>query len=131
MDADFRNRQILKADLRTAIEAKGLRVVYQPIVAIDTMRITSCEALCRWDHHEMGPISPAVFIPLAEEMGIISDISCFMLSAATRECARWPAQTSVSVNLSAKDFRNRDIVGKVRAALAESGPCARTGSRSR
>ena len=124
MDAAFRNRQILKADLRSAIEAKGLRVVYQPIVAIDTMRITSCEALCRWDHHEMGPISPAVFIPLAEEMGIISDISSFMLSAATRECARWPVQTSVSVNLSAKDFRNRDIVGKVRTALVESGLAA-------
>ena len=88
------------------------------------MRITSCEALCRWDHHEMGPISPAVFIPLAEEMGIISDISSFMLAAATRECARWPAQTSVSVNLSAKDFRNRDIVAKVRAALVESGLAA-------
>jgi diguanylate cyclase (GGDEF)-like protein len=124
MDAAFRNRQMLKADLRTAIEAKGLRVVYQPIVSIETMRIISCEALCRWDHHEMGPISPAVFIPLAEEMGIISDISSFVLTAATRECARWPAQTSVSVNLSAKDFRNRDIVGKIRAALVESGLAA-------
>ena len=124
MDAAFRNRQILKADLRAAIEAKGLRVVYQPIVSMETMRIVSCEALCRWDHHEMGPISPAVFIPLAEEMGIVSEISTFVLSAATRECARWPNQTSVSVNLSAKDFRNRDIVTKVRGALAESGLAA-------
>ena len=88
------------------------------------MRITSCEALCRWDHPELGPISPAVFIPLAEEMGIISEISSFVLAAATRECASWPAQTSVSVNLSAKDFRNRDIVDKVRAALAQSGLAA-------
>jgi diguanylate cyclase (GGDEF)-like protein len=124
MDAAFRNRQLLKADLRSTIEAKGLRVVYQPIVAIDTMRIASCEALCRWDHPELGPISPGVFIPLAEEMGIISDISDFMLMAATRECMRWPEQTSVSVNLSAKDFRNREIVGKVRAALAQSGLAA-------
>ncbi len=124
MDAEFRTRQMLKADLRTAIEAKRLRVVYQPIVSLETMRITSCEALCRWDHVEMGPISPAVFIPLAEEMGIISEISSFVLSAATRECAKWPSQTSVSVNLSAKDFRNRDIIGKVRAALAQSGLAA-------
>ena len=124
MDAAFRNRQLLKADLRSAIEAKGLRVVYQPIVALDTMRISSCEALCRWDHPELGPISPGIFIPLAEEMGIISEISDFMLAAATRECARWPSQTSVSVNLSAKDFRNRDVVGKVRDALAQSGLAA-------
>jgi diguanylate cyclase (GGDEF)-like protein len=124
MDAAFRNRQLLKADLRNAIETKGLRVVYQPIVSIETMRISSCEALCRWDHPELGPISPGIFIPLAEEMGIISEISSFMLMAATRECIRWPDQTSVSVNLSAKDFRNRDVVEKVRTALVESGLAA-------
>ena len=121
MDAAFRNRQLMKADLRTAIEAKALRVVYQPIVAMETMRIASCEALCRWDHPDLGPISPSIFIPLAEEMGIISEISTFVLQAACAECARWPEQISVSVNLSAKDFRNRDVVDKVREALAPSG----------
>jgi EAL domain-containing protein (putative c-di-GMP-specific phosphodiesterase class I) len=124
MDAAFRNRQLLKADLRSTIEAKGLRVVYQPIVSLDTMRIVSCEALCRWDHPDLGPISPAVFIPLAEEMGIISEISDFMLMAAARECVRWPDHTSVSVNLSAKDFRNHDVIDTVRAALAQSGLAA-------
>ncbi|TIP81374.1 MAG: diguanylate cyclase, partial [Mesorhizobium sp.] len=112
MDAAFRNRQLMKADLRTAVESKGLRVVYQPIVTMSTMRIASCEALCRWDHPDLGPISPSIFIPLAEEMGIISEISTFVLHAACTECAKWPAQTSVSVNLSAKDFRNRDVVQK-------------------
>jgi diguanylate cyclase (GGDEF)-like protein len=121
MDAEFRSRQILKADLRSAVEADGLRVVYQPIVAMETMRIASCEALCRWDHPELGPISPTVFIPLAEEMGIISDISAFMLRAACAECVRWPKQIRVSINLSARDFRNRDIVQTVREALAASG----------
>lgn len=121
MDEAFRNKQLLKADLRAAVEAGSLRVVYQPIVAMSTMRIASCEALCRWDHPELGPISPAVFIPLAEEIGIVSDISTFVLRAACSECARWPDQTSVSVNLSAKDFRNRDVVQKVREALALSG----------
>ena len=124
MDAAFRNRQMLKADLRSAIAAQALRIVYQPIVALDTMRIMSCEALCRWDHPDLGPVSPAVFIPLAEEMGIISEISGFMLRAATRECTRWPEHASVSVNLSAKDFRSADIVDKVRDALAESGLAA-------
>ncbi|MDX8522263.1 putative bifunctional diguanylate cyclase/phosphodiesterase [Mesorhizobium dulcispinae] len=120
MDAAFRNRQLMKADLRSAVQAKELRVVYQPIVSMSTMRIASCEALCRWDHPDLGPISPSVFIPLAEEMGIISEISAFVLQAACAECAKWPAQTSVSINLSAKDFRNRDVVQKVRDALAAS-----------
>ncbi|TPI20485.1 MULTISPECIES: EAL domain-containing protein [unclassified Mesorhizobium] len=124
MDAAFRNRQLMKADLRNAVQARELRVVYQPIVAVSTMRIASCEALCRWDHADLGPISPSVFIPLAEEMGIVSDISTFVLEAACAECAKWPAQTSVSVNLSAKDFRSRDIVQKVRDALAKSGLAA-------
>ncbi|MGE0500476.1 MAG: putative bifunctional diguanylate cyclase/phosphodiesterase [Rhizobiaceae bacterium] len=121
MDAAFRNRQLMKSDLRTAIETRSLRIVYQPIVSLETMRIASCEALCRWDHPDLGPISPAIFIPLAEEMGIISEISAFMLSAATRECTRWPEPTAVSINLSARDFRNRDIVEKVKSALAKSG----------
>jgi diguanylate cyclase (GGDEF)-like protein len=121
MDAEFRNRQVLKADLRAAVEQNTLRVVYQPIVAMDTMRIASCEALCRWDHPEIGPVSPAVFIPLAEEMGIISSISRFMLRMASVECAKWPEQIRVSINLSAKDFRNPDIIGVVQEALAHSG----------
>ncbi|PWK65761.1 EAL domain-containing protein [Aminobacter sp. AP02] len=121
MDAAFRNRQLMKADLRSAVEARALRVVYQPIVSMTTMRIASCEALCRWDHPELGPVSPATFIPLAEEMGIISEISTFVLQAACAECAKWPTPIGVSVNLSAKDFRNRDVVDKVRSALAISG----------
>ncbi|TJW69389.1 MAG: EAL domain-containing protein [Mesorhizobium sp.] len=124
MDAAFRNRQLMKADLRSAVESKGLRVVYQPIVSMSTMRIASCEALCRWDHPDLGPISPSIFIPLAEEMGIISEISTFVLQAACAECAKWPDQTSVSVNLSAKDFRNHDVIQKVRDALAASGLAA-------
>jgi diguanylate cyclase (GGDEF)-like protein len=121
MDQAFRNRQMMKADLRHAVETKGLRVVYQPIVSMETMRIASCEALCRWDHPEIGPISPAVFIPLAEEMGIVSDISTFMLEAATAECTKWPDPIGVSVNLSAKDFRNDDVIAKVSKALSMSG----------
>jgi len=118
MDAAFRSRQVMKADLRSAIEASALRVVYQPIVSMNTMRIVSCEALCRWDHPELGPVSPAIFIPLAEEMGIVSEISTFVLHAACAECAKWPDPICVSVNLSAKDFRSREVIEKVKAALA-------------
>jgi len=121
LDDAFRSRQLMKAELRNAVETNGLRVVYQPIVGMDSMRIVSCEALCRWDHPELGPISPGVFIPLAEEMGIISSISAFVLNAACAECAKWPNQISVSVNLSAKDFRTRGVVDQVRGALTLAG----------
>lgn len=124
MDAEFRHKQMLKADLLIAIEEKSLRLVYQPIVALETMRISGCEALCRWNHSELGPISPAIFIPLAEEMGIISQISAFVLEAATIECAKWPSQLDVSVNLSAKDLRDRAVVDVVKAALQRSGLAA-------
>jgi predicted signal transduction protein with EAL and GGDEF domain len=121
MDAAFRNRQLMKADLRTAIETRALRVVFQPIVSLDSMRIASCEALCRWDHRDLGPISPAIFIPLAEEMGIVSEISSIVLEAACTQCLRWPDPISVSVNLSAKDFRSHEVVDKVRGVLEASG----------
>ncbi len=124
MDRAFRDRQMMKAELRQAVETGNLRIVYQPIVSMQTMRIASCEALCRWDHPELGPVSPAVFIPLAEEMGIVSAISVFMLKAATAECTNWPEPVCVSVNLSAKDFRNEDILRTVRDALAASGLAA-------
>ncbi|MGB3501725.1 MAG: EAL domain-containing protein [Mesorhizobium sp.] len=121
MDAEFRNRQLMKAELRQTIEQGGLRIVYQPIVSLDTMRIASCEALCRWDHPQFGSVSPAIFIPLAEEMGIISDLSLFMLRSAAKECVKWPESIGVSVNLSAKDFVGRDVIDGVRSALANSG----------
>src|SRR5690606_30537804 len=68
MDADFRARQILKAELRDAVANERLRIIYQPIVHLATRRIVGCEALCRWYHPQLGTISPSEFIPLAEEM---------------------------------------------------------------
>lgn len=121
MDAAFRQKQMLKSDLRNAVQAEALRVVFQPIVDMNTMRVVTCEALCRWDHPELGAVSPGVFIPLAEEMGIISDISIQVLKTACEECARWPEPIGVSVNLSARDFRSSSVVERVREALASSG----------
>ena len=125
MDQAFRRKQRLKIDLRAAIEDKALRVVYQPIVSMETMQIAGCEALCRWDHPELGAISPAIFIPLAEEMGIVSRISEFVLDTACRQCVLWPEHIGVSVNLSAKDFGSGDIVATIERALGDSGLCAR------
>ncbi len=121
MDAAFRARQTLKAELRLAVEQGDLRVVYQPIVGLKSMKIASCEALCRWDHPELGSVSPSVFIPLAEEMGIVSDISNLVLRKACKACLNWPSDTCVSINLSANDFRSRNIVETVSNALESSG----------
>ena len=121
MDAAFRQKQMLKADLRNAVQAETLRVVFQPIIDIKNMSVVTCEALCRWDHPELGAVSPGVFIPLAEEMGIISDISIQVLKTACEECAKWPEPIGVSVNLSARDFRTAGIVDHVRDALVNSG----------
>ena len=83
--------------------------------------IKGFEALARWDHAEFGPISPGIFIPLAEETGVISDLSRFMLTSACRDCLNWGNDVAVSVNLSAVDFRNSDVSAMVKEALFSTG----------
>jgi diguanylate cyclase (GGDEF)-like protein len=117
MDERYQRRQRLKKDLKEAIRAGKLNVVYQPIIDAGSMRIVACEALARWEHQEFGPISPGIFIPLAEETGAISDLSRFMLASACRDCMGWGNDIAVSVNLSAFDFRTSDVSAMVRDAL--------------
>lgn len=121
MDVDYHSRQKLKADLRQALADDGLSLVFQPLIDMATRRIVSCEALARWTHPELGPVAPATFIPLAEEMGLISKITSCMLRRATEECRRWPGSIGVAVNVSARDFRGLDLEAEVDAALAKSG----------
>ncbi|RCS23880.1 EAL domain-containing protein [Phyllobacterium salinisoli] len=121
MDIRYRSRQRLKNDLRSAIASGSLKVVYQPIVSTQSLRIVSCEALSRWDHPELGPISPADYIPLAEEMGIITEITRFMLEKACADCRDWGDRIGVSVNLSAIDLKNSEITHIIAAALRNSG----------
>jgi len=87
----------------------------------DGSRIECAEALARWVHPEKGSIPPDVFIRLAEDMGIISDITRFVLFKACSECMNWPDHIAVSVNLSARDLRDADILAVVADALAHSG----------
>ncbi|MDL2399333.1 putative bifunctional diguanylate cyclase/phosphodiesterase [Rhizobium mayense] len=121
MDARYVERQKLKEDLREAIEAGKLHAVYQPMFTPDGSRIDCCEALSRWVHPEKGSIPPNIFVQIAEEMGIVSGITRFMLNHACRDCATWPEPISVSVNLSAQDLRSNDIVATVLEALDASG----------
>ena len=121
MDTAYRYRQRLKAELKAAVEAEALSLVYQPLVDLKTRRVVAVEALARWTHPTLGPISPAQFIPIAEETGLISDISAWVLRTATAECRNWPGEISVSVNISARDFRNVDVEAMVCDALKSSG----------
>jgi diguanylate cyclase (GGDEF)-like protein len=117
MDERYQRRQRLKKDLKAAIREGRLNIVYQPIIDARSMRIVACEALARWEHQEFGPISPGIFIPLAEETGAISDLSRFMLTSACRDCMGWGNDIAVSVNLSAFDFRTSDVAAMVKDAL--------------
>ena len=121
MDTDYHYRQRLKADLREAVRSGTLSVAFQPQLDIATRRVVTCEALARWDHPELGSIAPSIFIPLAEEIGLISEITAWMLQTATAQCLSWPGTVSVAVNISARDFRGGDIGQMVATALEKSG----------
>ena len=125
MDEKYTRRQKLKAALRDAVREKSFTVVYQPMFTADTVQVACCEALSRWYHPEFGAVSPAVYIPLAEEMGIVGDLTRHMLTVACRDCASWSNGSSVSVNLSANDLRNKEIVSMVTEALSAAGLDAR------
>ena len=121
MDVMAQARRNLQLDLRSAFANKVLQVHYQPLLNLHTKRISTCEALLRWPHPTRGMIPPAEFIPAAEEMGLIVDIGNFVLREACTECAKWPADVRVAVNMSAIQFRRGDVAEGIREALAASG----------
>jgi diguanylate cyclase (GGDEF)-like protein/PAS domain S-box-containing protein len=121
MDVQARARRDLERDLRAALANDGFDIYYQPLINLKTKRVGTCEALLRWPHPERGMISPAEFIPVAEEMGLIVDIGAWVLRRACAECTRWPDDVRVAVNLSSIQFRRGNVVEMVRDALRRSG----------
>jgi diguanylate cyclase (GGDEF)-like protein len=129
MSAQTLERVELESDLRAGIERGELRLHYQPIVTLGSTEIVGFEALVRWQHPTRGLVPPLAFIPLAEETGLIVPIGRWVLEAACRQAAKWhrartdPDATPlfVSVNLSARQFMQSDLVGDVAAVLAETG----------
>lgn len=121
MDTDYHYRQRLKTDLGRAVRNGSLSLVFQPQIDIVSRKVVTCEALARWDHPELGSIAPSTFIPLAEEVGLISDITAWVLKEATAQCLMWPDNIGVAVNISARDFRSGDIGVMVARALDRSG----------
>jgi diguanylate cyclase (GGDEF)-like protein len=121
MDARAKALRILELDLRQAIADGGLELHYQPLLNLADNRVTGCEALLRWRHPTRGMISPAEFIPVAEETGLIEPLGEWVLTTACTEAASWPDHIKVAVNVSPVQFRSQAFALKVAAALAASG----------
>ena len=113
--------QSLKNDLRRALSASELFLEFQPLINLETNCVTGFEALLRWNHPVRGLISPADFIPLAEQAGLIVGIGDWVLQEACRWAVDWPADISVSVNLSPVQFQSKGLVEAVKRALRNSG----------
>jgi EAL domain-containing protein (putative c-di-GMP-specific phosphodiesterase class I) len=117
----------LEADLRQALQQEQLYVVYQPIVALDNRRPVGLEALARWHHPKRGLVSPAEFVPLAEEAGLIEQLGEWVLRRACADLAAWQHQMgeaapqTVAVNLSRAQLRPGHLAAAVRAALNDNG----------
>lgn len=125
MDEKTRHRAILASALRGALERNELRVVYQPRLSLHDQRILGTEALLRWESGELGDISPAQFIPLAEESGLIVDIGTWTLRQACQTLRHWHdaglEQLSVAVNVSSLQLQRGDLADTVARVLAETG----------
>ncbi|HUV32511.1 MAG TPA: EAL domain-containing protein, partial [Devosiaceae bacterium] len=106
--------------LREALGNGELSVVYQPQVDLETGRVVGAEALLRWQHPQMGAVSPELFIPVAEDCGLIMEIGCWVLLTACRDAANWPRQAQLAVNVSALQFEYGDVLTDIDAALAAS-----------
>jgi diguanylate cyclase (GGDEF)-like protein len=124
MDALMQARRTLELDLRRALVNNELELYYQPIINLELREISAFEALLRWNHPTRGLISPMDFIPLAEETELMVPIGEWVLRQACREAAKWPGSIKIAVNLSATQFKMRNLTQVVMNALATSGLAA-------
>ena len=114
------SRRILELDLRKALANEEFELYFQPLVNLKSGKITTCEALLRWNHPVRGTVSPVDIIPVAEDMGLIVDLGRWILRKACLECMKWPDGVSVAVNFSPQQFHQRDLLSEVRYALEVS-----------
>jgi diguanylate cyclase (GGDEF)-like protein/PAS domain S-box-containing protein len=121
LDAKAQGRRKIEVELRDAIQSDVLRPYYQPLIDLQSGRITGFEALVRWPHADRGMISPAEFIPVAEETGLINPLGGLMLRRACLDAATWPDDVRVAVNLSPLQFRSGNLLSVVTDALKQSG----------
>ncbi|NTF17864.1 EAL domain-containing protein [Agrobacterium rubi] len=121
LEAEYQSSVRIKNDLRNAIENQQLQVVYQPIYDSKGERMMSAEALCRWDHETAGHIPPSQFIAMAEEIGVIGQLTEYVLRQACADCMTWNSDVTVAVNLSALDLARDGIVDVIAGVLQDAG----------
>jgi diguanylate cyclase (GGDEF)-like protein/PAS domain S-box-containing protein len=121
MDEQMQTRRIMEQDLRKALPAGEFELYYQPVVNLESSEISGFEALIRWNHPERGQVSPATFIPLAEEIGFIVPLGEWVIRQACLTAAQWPEHLHVAVNISAAQFRGSSLMPVIVNALATSG----------
>ena len=121
MNTRMKVRRELEMDLRKALVGKEFELYYQPLVDLQSNDVNAFEALLRWNHPKRGMISPADFIPVAEETGLIIPLGEWVLKAACYEAIDWPDHIKVAVNLSPAQLNNRNLLNVVVGALAETG----------
>ena len=121
MDLQMQTRRIMEQDLRKALPAGEFELHYQPVVNLASKEISGFEALIRWNHPSKGMISPADFIPLAEEIGFIVPMGEWVIRQACATAAQWPGNLHVAVNISAIQFRSPGLMQVIVSALAASG----------
>ncbi|WP_404550683.1 putative bifunctional diguanylate cyclase/phosphodiesterase [Bradyrhizobium niftali] len=121
MDHQVQRRRELELDLRRAFANGEFELHYQPLIDLARDKISGFEALLRWHHPEKGMISPAEFIPVAEDIGLIVSLGEWVLRQGCNEAVKWPSEVKLAVNLSPAQFRNRNLVQVVISALANSG----------
>ncbi len=121
MDLQMQTRRVMEQDLRKALPSGEFELHYQPVVNLASNGISGFEALIRWNHPTRGMISPAAFIPLAEEIGFIVPIGEWVIRQACATAAQWPDNLHIAVNISACQFRNPGLMQVITSALAASG----------
>ena len=121
MDEQMQARRVMEQDLRKALGCGEFELYYQPVVNLESSEISGFEALIRWNHPKSGLVSPATFIPLAEEIGFIVPLGEWVIREACLTASRWPDHLHVAVNISAAQFRHPGLMQVIVGALAASG----------
>ncbi|GGA49264.1 EAL domain-containing protein [Pelagibacterium lentulum] len=121
MDDIMQHRRMIESGLKLGLTRGEFSLVFQPLMDLDKNRISCMEALLRWEHSEMGVISPGEFIPIAEEIGFIVPLGEWVLTEACRVAAGWPEDISVAVNLSPVQFKSQRLLETVQRVLRETG----------
>ena len=121
LDAAARRRNLIEQELRCAVSTNSLELHFQPLVDSSKGRVVCVEALLRWNHPTLGPISPAEFIPIAEDIGLIEEIGAWVIRQGCLTATAWPEPVRIAVNLSPRQFASPTLYAGIAAAMLESG----------